>query len=563
MADQLISNAQGKVIGGLDSTGTPAYFGGPPGTPGSSQSPAANSTPKSAGLTYTADPNQAAIDAANLSARQASGNVDANGNPLAAPDQNTVYNNTVKNFQTEIDALNNASAKARAQITAQYKPIEDNRVGQGTALNARRGLIGSDFGNATTDRINVANTQELTGAQQASDAKYQDQINALYGQARSLSESSYQAKLKAYTEGADATVNYLKGKSETAKNNASTLASQALSQGIDLTDPANSQQLKDLSAQLGVSTSELAQAYGIAKTAADKTKAENDKAAAELAQTYAQIAKTKGETLTPEQALAKANADIGKTVQETKTSAASAAASLASAANSYASAAKTKLETSQLGQPGAGTTITNANGQEVNIPNPLAPYAKTSFNGTNYIDLSALSPTDKNKFAQIAAQNGIKTILQPADSAKINAISDAKTNLQNIQQAADKIKLGTQDSIIQGTNNSVQKFFGNTDLKAYGAWRTAIINNVQALAGGVGSGLRINKAEIDAAMNNDLPVVTGPFADTVDSAKAKLDTLNKQLDVWEKQLVGGGNTKQNTSSANNSGSSFNGIILPN
>ncbi len=53
--------------------------------------------------------------------------------------------------------------------------------------------------------------------------------------------------------------------------------------------------------------------------------------------------------------------------------------------------------------------------------------------------------------------------------------------------------------------------------------------------------MRINQAEINAAMENDLPVVTGVHADTPDSAVKKIETLNQQLDTWEKQLLGGGN----------------------
>lgn len=177
----------------------------------------------------------------------------------------------------------------------------------------------------------------------------------------------------------------------------------------------------------------------------------------------------------------------------------------------------------------------------------LQPYLNTSYNGTPYVDLSSLSPKDKAQYAQVAATNGYKAILNSADAAKLNAIADANTNLQNIRDSLSKFSLadGTFTGGLpgmHGISNSISGFLGDADIKSYNAWRTAIINNVQALAGGAGSGLRINEKEINLALQNDLPTITGTNADTYASAKAKLDNLTGQLNNWEKQLVGGGNT---------------------
>lgn len=173
----------------------------------------------------------------------------------------------------------------------------------------------------------------------------------------------------------------------------------------------------------------------------------------------------------------------------------------------------------------------------------LLPYVKTSYSGVPYADLSSLSPKDKAAYAQTAIQNGYQPILDKGTADKIQAIADVKANLENIAGDVAKIPLGKKGVAdpIQGLFNSGSKFFGDADIKSYNAWRTSVINSVQALAGGAGSGLRINKAEIDAAMENDLPVITGVHADTHDSANAKLNKLSSQLDTWEKQILGGGN----------------------
>ncbi len=192
----------------------------------------------------------------------------------------------------------------------------------------------------------------------------------------------------------------------------------------------------------------------------------------------------------------------------------------------------------------AKLNASTANGTPGTVPPQLEPYAHTSYNGIDYVDLSGITNSSlRDKYAQMASQSGLKVVTNTADASKLNAIADANTNLQKIADSVNPIPLGVGAVAPgQGVLNTFSQIFGNTELKSYKAWRTAIINNVQALAGGAGSGLRINSAEINAALDNDLPIVTGVNADTHASATAKLDRLKTQLDTWEQQLVGGGNT---------------------
>ncbi len=179
-----------------------------------------------------------------------------------------------------------------------------------------------------------------------------------------------------------------------------------------------------------------------------------------------------------------------------------------------------------------------------NTPAILSPYTRQSYDGTQYADLSSLTPSEKSKYAQIAQNAGIKPILDTGTASKLSGISVSKENIQNIRDSITNGKLlnDTDNPTQQGISNTLSGLFGNADVKSFRAWRTAIINNVQALAGGQGSGLRINAAEINAAMENDLPVITGPNADNLSTANAKLDKLTSQLDTWNKQILGGGNT---------------------
>lgn len=178
----------------------------------------------------------------------------------------------------------------------------------------------------------------------------------------------------------------------------------------------------------------------------------------------------------------------------------------------------------------------------------LAPYLKTSYDGTQYVDLSSLTPTDKAKYAAIASANGVHPIVDQTEASKLGAISVTKSNLNDILNTFNSVpttKVGFPAA--QGVANSIKGFFGDATIKAYADYRTSAINTLQALAGGAGSGFRINQSEVNAAIK-DIPVLTGSGADTPASAAAKIANLNGQIDKWQKQILGGGNTAANDAS---------------
>ncbi len=202
----------------------------------------------------------------------------------------------------------------------------------------------------------------------------------------------------------------------------------------------------------------------------------------------------------------------------------------------------------------------------------LQPYLKTSYDGSQYVDLSGLTPTDRNKYAQIAAANGVKAVMNPTDADKLSHIAVTKSNLNDILNAFNSVPvaqgpttastlghLASGDILgavggffgkvpaVQGGVNSAKSFFGDAQIRAYQDYRTSAINTLQALAGGTGSGFRINQAEVNAAIK-DIPILTGVNADTPASAAAKIANLNGQIDKWQVQILGGGNTATNDAS---------------
>lgn len=260
-------------------TPAPAPNPGPAATPAPATGAAA--TPAGIGLIPATDPNQAGIDAAQKAAGIASGYLNSDGTPATAPDAATVRSQVLSQYQDQIDAINKASAQARANISTKYAGIDNERVGEERALLANTGMLGQVSGASETSKLNSSNADELNTAIAQSDAQFQAQKQALLGVVQKSADDSYQAKLTAYSQGADAVVANLKAKTQTAKDNATTAAKTAVLQGIDLSDPKNSDTVKQIATTLGTTPDVVISAYNDAKTAVDTAKA----AAAKSAQT--------------------------------------------------------------------------------------------------------------------------------------------------------------------------------------------------------------------------------------------------------------------------------------
>lgn len=185
---------------------------------------------------------------------------------------------------------------------------------------------------------------------------------------------------------------------------------------------------------------------------------------------------------------------------------------------------------------------------------------KTTSTGVSYIDGTNLTGADAQTAARAAAQMGI-TYLGSAGTATVNKLEEARTNLANI----DSVLSGTSggpavspgntvefagDSLVYPIESATQSGTYGTTLAAYNTFRSAAIGALQAVAGGTGSGLRINQAEIEMSINNDIPKPT----DTAAVRDQKLANMTSLLDSNESQLLG-------TNSVNNS-SNTNPLSLP-
>lgn len=126
-------------------------------------------------------------------------------------------------MQAQIDATNNyyADQLRQAQIKGQ------GVLGSAGAIQARRGLLGSDFGAAQTDAVNNSNQQVYNSIENEKRLKIQELLSA----AEQSGTARYQEERAAIESGLKSRLEFLKGAEERRKQGAESAASQILASG--------------------------------------------------------------------------------------------------------------------------------------------------------------------------------------------------------------------------------------------------------------------------------------------------------------------------------------------
>lgn len=235
-------------------------------------------TPSSLGLTADViSPDQKALDQANL----------VRANAYSLPSSPTMEDRAqaLQMFQGQIDALNRVFAEQKSKEAQAGL----GRLGVNAAVQARRGLLGSDFGSAATERQNVANQE----AQNAIDARHQLAINELFAEVSQAAKDAAEARISAAKTGADAMVEYIKGKQSTAKNAVSQAVKNYLAAGNDGTQLTtdDAQAIADAYRAQGINFS-----VGDVVSAVKEVVASNEAANKKSAKEAADLAKTVAET---------------------------------------------------------------------------------------------------------------------------------------------------------------------------------------------------------------------------------------------------------------------------
>lgn len=187
-----------------------------------------------------------------------------------------VRNKSLAAMQAQIDATNSYYASKLNESRRQGQ----GRLGSSTAIQARRGLIGSDFGAALTDETNNANTQIYNSIEEERNAK----VQALLSEAKTAGEERYQKERDAIEGGLKSRLELAKGRSEYNRTQAERAVKSLIAQGIDPTtlNEAELAKLTDSKTGFGVKSDAIISAYKTAKYTSDKTAAEEKKKRDEL-----------------------------------------------------------------------------------------------------------------------------------------------------------------------------------------------------------------------------------------------------------------------------------------
>ena len=163
-----------------------------------------------------------------------------------------------------------------------------------------------------------------------------------------------------------------------------------------------------------------------------------------------------------------------------------------------------------------------------------ADYIDTSPGGHQYINISDIpSQKAKLKASNYAKKNKVST-LNATENNVINMVQDANANISTIRTLIiPELATDWKDIVGKGKRWVDAKTQANPVLASYPAIRTAAIQFIQTIAG-LGKGLRINQAEIQAALKFDIPEVT----DTQDVANDKLNLLQSMVNHVERAALG-------------------------
>lgn len=178
---------------------------------------------------------------------------------------------TLETFQKEIDATN----AVYADKVREAKVSGMGRIGSGRAIQARSGLLGSDFGAAQTDKIVADNAAIENSIYNEKQAK----IAEILGKGSAAATAEIAAKRKAQQEGLDSYLKFLSAKTERKTANLKAVTSSLITQGLK-PDELDPKKLKELADSYGVTTDELVNSYLNDKKAYDEAKTKEAAAAA-------------------------------------------------------------------------------------------------------------------------------------------------------------------------------------------------------------------------------------------------------------------------------------------
>lgn len=179
-------------------------------------------------------------------------------------DEAGIRSSVMSNLQAEIDATNSVYAQKLAEAQRQGAGL----IGSTSAIDARRGVSGSDFG--TADQYNTASKNQATYA--GIDAERQAAIGAITDKGNAEATAEINQKQNAQKSGADSYINFLTAANTRQGTRTTNAAQAALSSGIDLTS-APTATIKAIADSYQIDPAALVSSYVSSKNALAETQA--------------------------------------------------------------------------------------------------------------------------------------------------------------------------------------------------------------------------------------------------------------------------------------------------
>lgn len=187
-------------------------------------------------------------------------------------------------YQGQLDGLDRAAAEARARISTTFAPTAADRLGSSTALQARRGLSGSSFGAAMTDKVNSQNSTDLNSLISGSDSTFAKQKSDLLQFIQGEADKESQTRIDATQKGADAKIQEINDRQARATTSAQASVKAMIASGVtDPTNPNYNDGINTISSNTGLTKDQVASLFTDAKNSADQATAAKAKADADAA----------------------------------------------------------------------------------------------------------------------------------------------------------------------------------------------------------------------------------------------------------------------------------------
>lgn len=166
--------------------------------------------------------------------------------------QSEIFDNVMSRYQAEIDAINQIYAQTASEARQQGL----GTLGSTRAIQARSGLLGSDFASSQNANVESQNADIL----RTIDAEKEQKISNLYSVGRAEAVQEFADKRKAIQEGLQSYIAYLGAQTERRQSKLAGLAQALIDQGVrpDELDP---KQIEELAKSYGVNPQEISSAY--------------------------------------------------------------------------------------------------------------------------------------------------------------------------------------------------------------------------------------------------------------------------------------------------------------